>query len=480
MIPLTHMKGQTVALFGLGASGLATARALAAGGAHPVVHDDDPDRVAQAVREGFEKGDLRTIAWDRFCALVLSPGVPLTHPRPHWTVDLARAAGVAVIGDIELFARERRALASHAPFIAVTGTNGKSTTTALIAHIIASAGRKVAMGGNIGQPVLALAPFDHATVYVVECSSFQIDLAPTLDPSCGILLNISPDHLDRHGKMRHYAEIKERLVAGSLTAIVAVDDAWCEAIAERLERAGGHVVRISRQKPIDAGFHAMGTRIACRNHEGSRVVVDLAGIETLRGDHNAQNAAAAIAACTTIGLDEREIVAGLHSFRGLSHRMQPIGRLGHVSFINDSKATNADAAATALATYERIYWIVGGLAKQGGIAALSPFFKRIARAYLIGEAAPAYAATLGDAVPFEIAGSLERAVARAAEDAAADDSHPEAVVLLSPASASFDQFRNFEARGNRFAALVEELIARAPAITDGPRSVEETLSLGKE
>ncbi|TPW29278.1 UDP-N-acetylmuramoyl-L-alanine--D-glutamate ligase [Pararhizobium mangrovi] len=467
MIPVTTFAGKRVALFGLGGSGLATARALAAGGADLTAHDDNPERVAAARAEGIATGDLRALDWARVEALVLSPGVPLTHPRAHWTVDLARAAGVPVIGDVELFARERRAHAPDCPFVAITGTNGKSTTTALIAHILREAGRDVQLGGNIGTAVLSLEPPEAGRHYVVECSSYQIDLAPTLDPSAGILLNLSPDHLDRHGTMQHYAEIKERLVAGSETAIVGIDDVHSARIAERLAHAGNRVVRISRRTPLEEGFFAEGTRIFDAHAAHAEAYVDLAAIPTLQGSHNAQNAAAAIAACRVVGVDDEAIRAALGSFTGLKHRMQPVARLGDVTFVNDSKATNADAAAPALSTYSRIYWIVGGLPKEGGIDQLSGFFERIAKAYLIGEAAPAFAATLGEAVPYEIAGTLRQAVADAARDAMEDEGGAHRpVVLLSPACASFDQYRNFEERGEDFVAHVAA-VAGIEMLVDG-------------
>ena len=456
MIPVTTFKGRSVALFGLGGSGLATALALSAGGADVTAWDDNPESVANAATAGIRTGDLRALDWTRIDALVLSPGVPLTHPKPHWSAELARAAGVEVIGDVELFARERRAHAPDCPFIAITGTNGKSTTTALIAHILKASGRDTQLGGNIGTAVLTLDPPKAGRFYVVECSSYQIDLAPTLNPSAGILLNLTPDHLDRHGSMEHYAEVKERLVAGSRTAIVGIDDSFCERIADRIERNGVKVVRISRRNVVADGIHAEGARLMIAQGGASRQVADLSSIETLRGSHNAQNAAAAIAACLAVGLREDEIRAGLASFPGLRHRMQPVGRRGDTLFVNDSKATNADAAAPALSSFERIYWIAGGVPKEGGIASLSGFFPRIAKAYLIGEAAPAFAKTLDGAIPFEMSGTLERAVRDAAADAERDGGGP-AAVLLSPACASFDQYKNFEVRGEAFVGHVAAL-----------------------
>jgi len=453
MIPASTFRGKRVALFGLGGSGLATAHALAAGGAEVIAWDDNPESVAKARDAGIAVADLRGEDWQRFASLVLSPGVPLTHPKPHWTVEIARTAGVEVIGDVELFCRERIAKAPAAPFVAITGTNGKSTTTALAAHILKAAGRDTQMGGNIGRAVMTLDPPAPDRHYVIECSSYQIDLAPSINPTAGILLNLTPDHLDRHGTMQRYASIKERLVAGSDTAIIGVDDAACAQIADRLERAGKKVVRISKRLPLTDGYFADGTNLMeAADGRYSRIAF-LEGIGSLRGQHNAQNALAAVAACLKVGLELGEIQSGLESFPGLAHRMEQVGRKGRVLFVNDSKATNADAAAPALSSFPRIYWIAGGLPKEGGIEPLRGFFPRIAKAYLIGEAAPAFSATLGEAVPYEISGTLAAAVDHAASDAGHDEAG-EAVVLLSPACASFDQFKNFEVRGEAFRQAV--------------------------
>jgi len=461
MIPAHSMKDRKVALFGLGGSGIATAKAIMAGGADVLAWDDNPESVERAKAAGIPTGDLRQADWKGFSSFVLSPGVPLTHPRPHWTVDLAKAAGVEVIGDIELFVRERNRAAPECPFIAITGTNGKSTTTALIAHIIKSAGRDMQLGGNIGTAVMTLEPPAAHRYYVVECSSYQIDLAPSLNPTAGILLNLTPDHLDRHGTMQHYADIKERLVAGSDTAIVGVDDSYCAGIADRLDRTGKTVIRISKRQPVTEGFFADGARLMHASAGKSQEIASLEGIGSLRGEHNAQNALAALAACQAVGLTIEEIRTGLKSFPGLGHRMEQVAKRGKVLFVNDSKATNADAAAPALSSFERIYWIAGGLPKEGGITSLSGFFPRIAKAYLIGEAAPQFAATLGEAVPYEISGTIAAAVEHAARDAEADGG-AEPVVLLSPACASFDQFQNFEKRGEAFRHAVSALTGAQP------------------
>ncbi len=456
MIAARTFANKRVALFGLGGSGIATALALKAGAAQVVAFDDNPESVAKASGAGIRTLNLREADWSKFSAFVLSPGVPLTHPKPHWTVDLAHAAKVEIIGDIELFARERNRAASKAPFIGITGTNGKSTTTALIAHVLKSSGRDTQLGGNIGTAVMTLdepAPGKH---YVVECSSYQIDLAPSINPTAGILLNLTPDHLDRHGDMQHYADVKERLVAGSDTAIIGVDDEHCLRIAERLEKSGRRVVRISKDKPLADGYFAEGGVLFEAKAGVRRSVADLSGIGSLRGRHNAQNALAAFAAAIAVGLSEMEINQGFRSFAGLAHRMEQVGRLGRVLFVNDSKATNAEAAAPALSSFPRIYWIAGGLAKEGGIAMLAPFFPRIAKAYFIGEAASQFASVLGEQAPYEISGTLAAAVQHAAQEAALDPA-VEPVVLLSPASASFDQFQNFEKRGDAFRQAVMSL-----------------------
>ncbi len=371
MIPVTCFAGKTVALFGLGGSGLASAQALKTGGANVICFDDDTARIADAEAAGLHTDDLRTTDWSNVSALVLSPGVPLTHPRPHWVVSKAREAEVEIIGDIELFCRERAAIAPGALFVAITGTNGKSTTTALTAHILRSAGFDVQMGGNIGVPILALEPFGPNRAYVIEISSYQTDLTPSLKPTIGILLNVTEDHLDRHGTMDNYAALKA-LVPASIepngTAVVAVDDRYTRLTAERISRAGKKVVRVSVTGPLRDGLYVDGTRIIGGSGGGAFPVAQLAGIATLRGVHNAQNAAAAIAAAQALNLDFGTIQKALITFPGLPHRMEEVGRLGAVLYVNDSKATNADSAAKALASFDDIFWIAGGKAKTGGIS----------------------------------------------------------------------------------------------------------------
>ena len=459
MIPLTAFAGKKVAVFGLGGSGLASASALLAGGADVIGYDDDAQSVAKANAAGIPTADLHDADWSKIAALVLAPGVPLTHPVPHWTVQLAQKAAVEAIGDIELFCRERRRTAPDAPFVGITGTNGKSTTTALVAHLAASAGLDAQLGGNIGTAILSLEPPAAGRVHVIECSSYQIDLAPSLDPSVGILINLSEDHLDRHGTMEHYAAVKERLVAGvpnNGEAVIGVDDDWCRKIADRLQLSGKRVTRVSARQALPSGIFVADRQIIGSGGAQPSPIARLDGIGSLRGQHNAQNAACAVAAALALGLSPVAIQAGLRSFPGLPHRMEEVGKIGAVLFINDSKATNADSAAQALACFSDIFWIAGGRPKTGGIEPLRPFFPRIRKAYLIGEAAEDFAATLGAGVPHETAGTLDRAVAAAARDASASAAR-EAVVLLSPACASFDLYRNFEVRGDAFRRLVLDL-----------------------
>jgi UDP-N-acetylmuramoylalanine--D-glutamate ligase len=456
MITITTFAGKTVAIFGLGSSGLLAARALAAGNAEVIAWDDDEKKIREAQTAGLKTQNLGGIDWSKVSALVLAPGVPLTHPKPHWTASLAHKANVEVIGDIELFCREREKSGARCPLVAITGTNGKSTTTALTAHLLKRAGLAAQMGGNIGVPALALEPFASGRAYVLEISSYQIDLAPSLRPTVGILLNVSEDHLDRHGSMANYAAIKEHLPANieqGGTAVIDVDDDYTRAAAERIERARKNVVRVSVESPVRDGYYAEGSRIFRAVAGKAHAVADLAGIESLRGTHNAQNAACAIAACVALGIDVGVIQNGLTSFPGLAHRMQGIGRRGNVLFVNDSKATNADSAAKALASFHDIFWIAGGKPKTGGITSLAHFFPRIRKAYLIGEAARDFAGTLDGKVAYEVNGTLPAAIDAATRDAAASGLK-EPVVLLSPACASFDQYPNFEVRGKAFTDAV--------------------------
>jgi UDP-N-acetylmuramoylalanine--D-glutamate ligase len=458
MIPVTVFSGKNVAVFGLGMSGLAAARALKAGGADPAVWDDGEKGREEARKAGFAPVDLTSADWSGFAALVLAPGVPLTHPKPHWTVERANAAGIEIIGDTELFCRQHRAQNSRAKIIAITGTNGKSTTTALTAHLVAASGRRVAMGGNIGTAVLDLDPLADDLTYVLEYSSFQIDLTPTLDATAACLLNVTPDHLDRHGTIEHYAQVKAHIfdrMNSNNTAVIGVDDPICTEIADAREEQT-RVRRISVLTPVEHGVFAENHALIEVSHGVRQAPIELNGIGSLRGAHNAQNAAAAFELCRAIGLSRDEIAKGLASFPGLAHRMEEIGRMGRVLYINDSKATNADAASKALASFDCVYWIAGGLAKAGGIDGLEEFYPKIRKAYFIGDAAEAFAAKVGGALPHRISRTLEAAVQDATRDAAAS-SDAEPIVLLSPACASFDQFTSFYARGDAFRAIVAGL-----------------------
>ena len=456
MIAVSVFNGKRVALFGLGGSGLVTAQALFAGGAQVVAFDDNPSSVEKADTFGIPTANLREEDWSKFDALVLAPGVPLTHPQPHWTVDLAHANDVEIIGDVELFSREMNNLGRSAPVIAITGTNGKSTTTALISHVLKDAGRDVQMGGNIGRAVLDLDPVSNTPdqqVYVVECSSYQIDTSPSITPTVGLLLNLTPDHLERHGTMENYGNIKFKLVATSDTAVVGIDDEYCLSYAKQLNDP----ITISGQSDRNAKIGFNGKSLI---DEDGNPFISLENIGALRGHHNGQNAASAYAACRVVGLSDSEIQSGFRSFPGLEHRMEQVGHCGDVLFINDSKATNAEATAPALSSFDSSFWILGGLSKDGGIASLAPHFSKIAKAYLIGEAAGNFASQLIDTIPYEISGTLKDAVNHAASDAALRASEmngAEQVVLLSPAAASFDQFPNFEKRGEAFKEAVTAL-----------------------
>ncbi|PPC99298.1 MAG: UDP-N-acetylmuramoyl-L-alanine--D-glutamate ligase [Hyphomicrobium sp.] len=462
MIRATSFQGKSVAVFGLGASGTATVRALLEGGASVAAWDDNEAGRTAAQQVGVPLVDLMTANWSRFAALVLAPGVPLTHPEAHWTVTKARAARVEIIGDVELFARERALSDPPAPFIAVTGTNGKSTTTALIAHILRFAGHDVQMGGNIGRAILTLEPPASDRFHVIEMSSFQIDLTPTLKPTIGVHLNVTPDHLDRHGTIENYAAIKERLVQGADIACIGIDDDLSLEILKR-KTASGIACAFSSERGLAPGYSMIDGWLVCSNREGLAVkLATLNGISTLRGKHNAQNALAAVAAVREclhqLGMSaDIDWQSALNSFPGLPHRMEEIARLGQILFINDSKATNADSTEKALLSFPQdVYWIVGGKAKDGGIDVLQPYFPGIAKAYLIGESSDAFAATLDAKVPYMRCGTLQSAVEAATRDAQASTAQ-QPVVLLSPACASYDQFKNFEVRGDAFRALVAAL-----------------------
>ncbi len=474
MIPIPEFAGREVAVFGLGRTGLAAARALAAGGARVRAWDDSDSVRARAEAAGVPVSDLNARDWRSFAALILSPGIPLTHPAPHRVVTLAEAVGVPVLGDIELFARAVAARkASQRPkVVGVTGTNGKSTTTALIGHVLDKAGKDVRVGGNIGEAVLDLAPLHGGAYYVLELSSFQLELTQSLRLDAAVWLNVTPDHIDRHGSMAGYIDSKKRIFdnqgAGDW-AIVGVDDAASAAVCTQLGAAGARtLVPISAGQALGRGVCALGAKLYDVLGPRSEFVVDLNDAPALAGRHNAQNACAAYAAARAFGLDMRLIASAMKSFPGLPHRLERVATVSGVRFVNDSKATNADAAAQALAVYPRVYWIAGGVAKDGGIDSLANFYPRIARAYLIGQSAGEFADALKNRAPVTLSGDIDTAVDAAFADAR-DSGEPHPVVLLSPACASYDQFRDYEERGDRFKAAVARIGAEAGRAPAPPR-----------
>ena len=462
MIVAHSFAGRRVAVFGLARTGLSSVLSLKAGGAEVLAWDDNATARELGSQAGADITPWREWGWTGIAALVLSPGVPLTHPKPHEVVLHAQRAGVPVIGDVELFAREIRPDAGskgRAPVIAITGTNGKSTTTALIGHVLAGCGFDAQVGGNIGKAVLDLNPPTPRTIYVIEMSTFQIDLSPGLAPDVGILTNLSPDHIDRHGSMENYAAIKARLMKAvaqdGLTAI-GVDDEYSSAIFTSL--AGTNASPVSVGKVLGRGIFVVDGVLYDAQNGAAVKVMALDEAPNLPGAHNWQNAALAYAAVKPFVKEPRAIAAAIASFPGLAHRMESVGAIGKTRFVNDSKATNADAAAKALSVYPDIFWIAGGKAKEGGIEPLAPFFNRIRRAYLIGDAAPQFARTLDGKAPYVMAGTLEKAVELAAADAETSAA-PAPVVLLSPACASYDQFKDFEHRGDVFRDAVAKLRA---------------------
>ncbi len=448
-IALDIFRGKSVAVLGLARSGLATLAALKAGGAHSFGWDDGEKTRAACAAEGFDVVAPDHWPWAQLSALVPSPGIPTSHKL----FAQARSAGAEIIGEIELLQRARPA----ARYVGITGTNGKSTTTALIAHIVRQANLPVEVGGNLGTPALALKSLGADGVYVIELSSFQLDLTNALSVDVAVLLNITPDHLDRHGSMDNYIAAKRKIFrAGRLKhAIIGIDDEPSRAIATALAKDGIAVKTISVGRANDTGIAVIDGVM----HEAGRAIFDLRPAEALPGAHNWQNAGAAYAATRALGIETDTIKSAMLSFPGLAHRIETVATLKGVRYINDSKATNADAAARALACFETIYWIAGGRAKAGGIASLEPWFDRIACAYLIGEAESEFAATLEGRVRYRRAGNLGAAL-NAARDDAEREGRPNPVVLLSPACASYDQFANFEGRGETFRTLVQAMQLR--------------------
>lgn len=461
MIPVQGFDGQRVAVLGLGRSGLATARALLAGGAEPLVWDDSAEARDRAAAEGFAPHDLtRAGAFEAVAALIVSPGIPHLYPAAHPVIARAMAQGIPVDNDIGLFFRSWATAGwdnhDQPPrIVAVTGSNGKSTTTALIHHILEAAGRPTQMAGNIGRGVLDLDPPEDGEVVVLELSSYQTELARALTPDIAIFTNLTPDHLDRHGGMGGYFAAKRRLFAegGPDRAVIGVDEAEGQFLANQMAEGPGddRVIRISSGQKLEGVGWAVFARkgFLAEWRKGRQVAsIDLRGIRGLPGAHNHQNACAAYAAARALGLGPKLVEQALQSFEGLPHRSQVVGEKNGVIYVNDSKATNVDSAAKALQAFGRIRWIAGGLGKDGGIAALSPHLGAVAKAYLIGHSARDFALQLGQ-TPHEIAETMDRAIARAMEEAEPGD-----VVLLAPAAASFDQYPNFEKRGEHFTELV--------------------------
>ena len=465
MIAVPEFSGKTVGIFGLARSGLSAARALQAGGAKLFAWDDNDTARQTAAKEKIALEPRDRWPWQQIKTLVLSPGIPLTHPEPHPVVRQAKNAGAEVIGDVELFARAIRSgreTNGPARIIAVTGTNGKSTTTALIGHVLQAAGLDAQVGGNIGKPVLDLGVPTAKTVYVLEVSSYQIELSPGLAPDVAVLTNLSPDHIDRHGTMENYAAVKESLLKRAAPdghVAVGVDDDYCAAIYTKLiANRMADAVAISIGKVLGRGVFVIDGKLYDAWDQPSAQIGDLKTAAHLPGNHNWQNAALAYAAVRRLIRDPRAIFSSIIRFPGLAHRIEDVGRIGKVRFVNDSKATNADAAARALACFPDVFWIAGGRAKEGGIADLAPYFPRMRKAYLIGEAAESFGKTLSGKVAAAQSGTLERALKAAFDDARASKVD-EPVVLLSPACASFDQFKDFEHRGDVFRDLVRALIA---------------------
>ena len=464
MIPVQGVENQTIAVLGLGRSGRATAAALAEGGANVVVWDDGADTRAQAQADGMTVLDLtRDANWDGIAALITSPGIPHLYPKPHPVIARAYELGVPVDNDIGLFfrsfaTRDWDMFDTTPRVIAITGSNGKSTTTALIHHILRECGRPTQIGGNIGTGVLSLDPAHDGEVVVLELSSYQTDLARALTPDIAVFTNLSPDHLDRHGGPGGYFAAKRRLFAegGPDRAIIGVDEPEGRYLADQLAMGPGddRVIRISSGQKLERfGWSVFARKGFLSEYRKTRQVasLDLREVTGLPGEHNHQNAAAAYAATRALGLAPREIERAFHSFQGLPHRSQTVAEIDGVRWVNDSKATNVDAAAKALTAFQRIRWIAGGMGKDGGIEALAPHLGQVVKAYLIGHSARDFALQIGQ-TPYEIADTMEQAVARARAEA-----QPGETVLLAPAAASFDQYPNFEKRGEHFTALVKAL-----------------------
>lgn len=443
MIISRAWSGKHYGVLGLARSGLASVEALLASGARVTAYDERSAARDEALKLGASVDDLLEIDVKDMAAIVVSPGVPLNR---HPIAAHARAAGVPIIGDIELFAQARAELPPH-KVVGITGTNGKSTTTALVHHILKAAGVPTTMGGNIGLPILAQEPLPEGGVYVLELSSYQIDLTFSLDCDVAVLLNVTPDHLDRYESFEAYKSSKFRLLemqsAGQF-ATIGCEGEDINQLYPWLKKVKSCVVCQVDDDDLDE--LVWGCVLVIAN--------DPTGIGALTGRHNAENATAAAFVAECLDLDAAQVVHGFETFPGLPHRMERVGELGGVAFVNDSKATNAEAAAPALAAFRAVRWILGGRAKTAEIDACLPHLSHVRSAYTIGEAGPMLAELLRPKLPVTEAGTLDRAVAAAAQDAEAGDT-----VLLSPACASFDQFRDFEDRGDQFRALVKGLKA---------------------
>jgi UDP-N-acetylmuramoylalanine--D-glutamate ligase len=464
MIPVPQFSGQTVAVLGLARSGLAAALSLAAGGAEVAAWDDAEARRAEAVAAGVPVSDLSELDWTGCAALVLSPGIPDLYPAPNPIAAAARIADCPIICDVDLLARAK----PDARYIGITGTNGKSTTSALVGHILSAAGSPNQVGGNIGVPALELTDIDEAGAYVLELSSYQLERTPSLKPDIAVLLNITPDHLDRHGGIDGYVAAKRMIFdhpGPGGHAIVGVEDGASRGIGLELMVRGAHkIVPISGSARAAGGVYGEAGILIDDMEYKQTTVCDLKPVAALPGTHNWQNAAAAYAVARLQGIDPETIAAAIATFPGLPHRQEIVGAIGSVLYVNDSKATNSQAAAKALDCYDAIYWIAGGKFKEENLDAIQPSFARMRGAYLIGDAAARFEAIIGAAAPVHQCGDLETAVTRA-HAAAQDDMAGEGdvgVVLLSPACASFDQFDNFEARGDAFRGLVQALEGATP------------------
>ena len=462
MIDLSLFSGQKFAVFGLGISGLSTASALKNAGAHVMLWDDNETSRQNAADLGHNVRDLTTQDFEQFDGLILSPGVPLTHPKPHWVVDKAKAADLPILGDIELFLQAVKQ-DDRAKIVAVTGTNGKSTTVSLIHHVLSQAGLDAHLGGNIGSTtVLDMPEVAQDRIYIVELSSYQIDLMPSLQkpgfaPDVSVLINVSPDHIDRHGNIENYAKVKSQIFvqqAGDDLAIIGVDDEFGARFAKYYDAKS--LSAISRLADI---FCENG-----RISADGEALLDLSAAPSLQGVHNAQNAAIAYMIAKYFEVADQAIAAAMNDFSGLEHRMELVGKIstahGDILFINDSKATNAEAVKPALGAYDQIYWVAGGRAKQGGLKPLLKPLAKIKKAYLFGESAQEFAGQLVGVANFEVFSQMSDSVNKALTDIMHNEADGLKVILLSPAAASFDQFESFEIRGKQFKQLAKKLGAK--------------------